>query len=70
VQSASAFKLQTQKNTIPHHRHSKRGTQRSGVSDLEARFGGEKRDGLRESGVPARASQGLRLAGMTVGRSD
>ena len=36
------------------------------AGDLETRFGGNKPNWLKQSGVPARAPQGLRLAGMTV----
>jgi hypothetical protein len=50
----------------PKSRHSKRETKRSEVSDLESRFDRNKRNWLNESGVPARAPQGLRLAGMTT----
>jgi hypothetical protein len=50
----------------PKCRHSKRETKRSEVRDLESRFGNNKRNWLSESGVPARAPQGLRLAGMTT----
>ena len=50
------------KTQTSHDRHSKRETQRSGVSDLEARFGGYKCDALRER---AGFQLALRLAGMT-----
>jgi hypothetical protein len=45
-------------------RHSKRETKRSKVSDLEARFGCDEHNVLKQSGVPARARrlQGNRLA--------
>ena len=36
------------------------------AGDLETSFAYNKLNSLKESGVPARASQGLRLAGMTI----
>ena len=39
---------------------------RSIAGDLEPSFGDHKLNSLKQSGVPARAPQGLRLAGMTL----
>ena len=56
------FKVQTQEK--PKYNHVIPNA-RPIAGDLEPRFSLKRRNLLKESGVPARASQGLRLAGMT-----